>query len=57
MYLEGFGKFSVIFVHWNIFLPLLKKMGQKSLFWRFLKNTIFSQKSGYLNRFLVKSPF
>ena len=29
-------------------------MGQKSLFWRFLKNMIFSQKSDYLNRFLVK---
>ena len=29
----------------------------KSLFWWFLKNTIFSQKSDYLNRFLVKFPF
>ena len=41
------------------FLPLLKKkFGAKESFsWRFLKNTIFSQKSDYLNRFLVKFPF
>ena len=59
MYLDGFGKFLVIFVQDIFVLPLVKKkkkkkMGQKSLFWRFLKNTIFNQKSDYLNRFLVK---
>ena len=46
------------FLSKNIFLPLFKKVwGKKSLFWRFLKNTIFSQKSDYLNRFLMKFPF
>ena len=60
MYLDGFGKFLVIFVKKYIyifFLPLLKKLGaKKSLFWQFFKNMIFSQKSDYLNRFLVNFP-
>ena len=43
----------------GFFLPLLKKKigAKKSLFWRFLKNTIFSQKSDYLDRFLNEIPF
>ena len=39
-------------------LPLLKKNWAKKItFWRFLKNMIISQKSDYLNRFLVKFFF
>ena len=58
MYLHGSGKFLVILSK-NIFLPLLKKLGPKKnhFFLLFLKNMIFSQKSDYLNRFLVKFPF
>ena len=57
MYLNAFGKFLVIFVQKYIFFTLVKKiLGQKSLFWQFLKNKIFSQKPDYLNRFLVKFP-
>ena len=56
MYLDGFGKFLVIFVQ-KFFLPLLKSLGQKIMFWPFLKITIFSQKYDDLNRFLVKFPF
>ena len=42
MYLDGFGKFSVIFVQKLLFLPLSKtKLGQKSVFRQILKNTIF----------------
>ena len=45
MYLDGFGKILVTFVQKYFFLPLLKKIwAKKSLFWRFLKHTIFSQK-------------
>ena len=51
------ANFWVIFVQKD-FLPLLKKIWAKnSPFRRFLKNTIFSQKSDYLNRFFVKFPF
>ena len=59
MYLDGFGKFLVIFVQKYFFILVKKKGGgaKKSLFWQFLKNMIFSQKSDYLNRFLVKLPF
>ena len=59
MYLDGFGKFLVIFVP-KYFFTLVKKKkkyGQKKSFWQFLKNTIFNQKSDYLNRFLMKFPF
>ena len=55
--LDGFGKFLVIFVQKYIFLSLLKNFGPKIIFWCFLKNTIFCQKSKDLNRFLVKFPF
>ena len=58
MYLDGFGRFLVIFVENFFFLPLLKKIwAKKLLFWQFLKNMIFSQKSDYLNWFLMKFPF
>ena len=41
-----------------VFFTLVKKIwAKKSLFWRFLKNTTFSQKSDDLNRFLLKFPF
>ena len=58
MYLDGFGKFLVIFVQ-KYFFTLVKKIWapQKITFWQFLKNTIFSHKSDNLNRFLVKFPF
>ena len=43
MYLDGFGKFLVVFVQ-KYFLPLLKKnLGQKITFWQFLKNTILAK--------------
>ena len=46
MYLDGFGKFFCDFCPiFFFFLPLLNKFWAKnSLFWQFLKNTIFSQK-------------
>ena len=56
MYLDGFDKFLVIFGP-KYFFYTYKNLGQKSLFWWFLKNTIFSQKSDYLNGFLVQFPF
>ena len=43
---------------WNCFCHnLLIRFGGKNTFWQFLKNTILSQKSDDLNRFLVKFPF
>ena len=58
MYLDGFGKFLVIFVQKYFFtLFLKKKLGQKMTFWRFLKNKILGQKSDDLSRFLVTFPF
>ena len=57
-YLNGFCKFLVIFVRKYIFLPLFKKIwGQKITFLAISQNNIFSQKSVYSNRFLVKFPF
>ena len=41
----------------NFFTLVKKILGEKSLYWCFLKNTLFSQKSNYLNIFLVKFPF
>ena len=57
MYLDGFGKFLVIFVQKYFFILVKKFWATKSLFWQFLKNTIFSQKSDYSNGFLMKFPF
>ena len=57
MYLDGFGKFLVIFVQ-KYFLPLLKRiLGQKITFLAISQNTILSQNYDDLNRFLVKFPF
>ena len=43
-YLDGFGKFLMIFVKKNFFLPLLEKiLDQKITFWRFLKNTVLAK--------------
>ena len=57
MYLDGFGKLLVIFVQKYFFTLVKNFLAKKITFWRFLKNTIFSQKSDYLNRFPVKFPF
>ena len=45
MYLDGFGIFLKIFVHYN-FLNLCSKLFwvKKHVFWRYFKNTDFSQK-------------
>ena len=57
MYLDGFGKFLVIFVQKYFFYVVKKDLGQETLFWQFLKNMFFSQKSDNLKRFFVKFPF
>ena len=57
MFLDGIGKFLVIFVQKYFFTLVKKNLGQKTNFWRFLKNTVFSQKSDDLNRFFVKISF
>ena len=45
MYLDGFGIFLKIFVHYSFFKPLFKNiLGQKTRFLRYFKNTDFSQK-------------
>ena len=49
------ANFLVIFVQ-NIFVKK-KNWAKKSLFWQFLKYTIFSQKSDYLNRIPCGIPF
>ena len=55
MYLDGFGKF----LSKNIFFFTLvrKNLGQKSLFWWFLKNTIFSQKIWLIKYIPREIPF
>ena len=59
MYLDGFGKFLVIFVHNQFFfLTLAKKnLGPKITFLAISQKYDFNQISDYLNRFLVKFPF
>ena len=57
MYLDGLGKFLVIFVHKHMFYPCLKKLGQKITFLAISQRYDFSQKSDYSNRLLVKFPF
>ena len=62
MYLDGLGKFLVIFVqkyiYIYIFFTLLKKFwAKKSLFGNFSKMQFLNKKSDDLNRFLVKFPF
>ena len=62
MYLDGFGKFLVIFVQKKIITLVKKKL---DIFFFFLviskkkkkKKKIHSQKSDYLNRLLVKFLF
>ena len=57
MYLDGFGKFLVIFVQ-KFFFTLLKKiLLKKSLFLAISQKYDFKPKSDDLNRFLVKFPF
>ena len=45
MYLDGFGNFFEDFCPLQFFKPLFKIiLGQKTRFWRYFKNTDFSQK-------------
>ena len=54
MYLDGFGKFLVIFVQ-KYFFPLFKKFWVKKnpFFGDFSKIWFLAKKSDYLNRFLI----
>ena len=57
MYEDGFGIFLVFFLSESILFNPVKNIGGKNTFCRFLKNTILSQKSDALNKFLVKFTF
>ena len=60
MYLDDFGKFLVIFVQKYFFTVVKKKkkkLGQKITFLAISQKYDFSQKSDYLNGFIVKFPF
>ena len=52
MYIDDFWQ---IFRDFYPFFDYVKKWA-KNMFWQFLKNSIFSQKSDDLNGFLVKFP-
>ena len=59
-YLDGCGKFLVIFVQTFFFIQLLKRMGQKkkkTFFFCDFSKIRFWAKNDDLNRFLVKFPF